>query len=870
MYDVIRQLLDEDTFSVVERFHLGGRAAQYGPIPRFLFDSRVGLHVHAQFKASATKNRPLWKHQTQALEALGRGENVVVSTGTASGKSLVFRSLAFHKTLMTPRGRTLVFYPLKALAADQLLGWQRMARELDLDDTYVGRIDGSIPVREREDVLRRARVVVMTPDVCHAWLMSRLSLPVVREFVRSLSTLVMDEAHTLEAVFGSNFAFLIRRLVAVRNHLVATDTTESLQFVAATATIKDPGEHLNLLTGGTFSVVDHEDDGAPQHDRLIAHIACAPGEELTVTRALHERVLSGATEGGFITFLDSRKGVEGLASAGEGAKKKDPATLIDDADVLPYRAGYATEDRSQIERRLQDGSLRGVVSTSALELGIDVPHLRVGFNIGVPDSRKAYRQRLGRIGRAAPGAFVVIAPRDAFARYGTSFREYHSMSVESSYLYLDNRFMQFAHGRCLADELESVTAPPRIPARIAWPAGFREMHAAARPGGNRPPEFDAIAALGGDTPQYGYPIRNVGETNFQIKVHANADGIGEVSQQQALRECYPGATYLHLTRAYEVTAWHASSFESFIRVKPTSPFRRTRPRIATWVNAGTTPSDIQEGHLVQSDDGFLAECLMQVTQRVEGYVDVRTGEVCAYKDLQQRNPNMKPRMRNFRTTGVVLCVNCATFKQGSVKKAFADRLVEVFVREFSIAPRDISVAATNISIRTIDGGGLRGDCVAVYDETYGSLRLTERLYIHFDEILGRLQTAIQDGSGEEEIDPTVVETVTSTVAGFAEAEPVLPVSENAPADLMHVFVEGSRVCYHQAGQMAVEVEVVQPTIMDNGLVYQITVTRKPGQLPTKRWVPASYIEPSADAGAWSYGLWDPVSEQYVDEPAEVL
>lgn len=840
-----------------------GRLARHGTIPRYLFDSRIGLHLHRQFKASGTRDGPLWAHQAQSLQVLGRGENVVVSTGTASGKSLVFRSLAFHKTLLNPRSRVLVFYPLKALAADQLLGWQRMALELELDEGYVGRIDGSVPLKEREDVLQCSRVVIMTPDVCHAWLMSRLSLPVVRDFVRSLSTLVMDEAHTLEGVFGSNFAFLVRRLVAARNHLIGAD--EPLQLVAATATIKDPGEHLGLLTGKEFSVVDHEDDGAPQHERLIAHVESHPGDETAVARALHQGVLTDQAEGGFITFLDSRKGVEGLASPRQPAVEEDPAKLVDAADVLPYRAGYAAEDRSRIEGRLQDGSLRGVVSTSALELGIDIPHLRVGFNIGVPDSRKAYRQRLGRVGRAAPGAFVVIAARDAFARYGTSFREYHDMSVESSYLYLDNRFMQFAHGRCLADELESIDAPPKTPARIAWPAGFREMHSAARPGGNRPPEFDAIAALGGDSPQYGYPLRNVGETNFQIKKHANADAIGEVSQQQALRECYPGATYLHLTQAYEVTAWHASTFESFIRVKGTSPCRRTQPRIATWINAGVTPADIQQGHFAQNQNGFLAECVMQVTQRVEGYVDKRSGKVWAYKELQQRNPNMKPRMRNFRTTGVLLCVTGDVFKDGRHKRAFADRLVEVFAREFSIAPRDISAAATKVSVRSLEGGGLRGDCIAVYDETYGSLRLTERLYLHFEEVLGRLKAAIGDGAGGEALDPDTVESVSNAVSGFVAAQPIEPVSADTPSDLMSVFVEGSRVCYQQAGQMAVEVEVVQPTIMDDGLKYQITVPSKPGQLPAKRWVSASYIEPSADAGSWSYGLWNPLTEQYVDE-----
>ena len=865
MYDTVKGLLNEGDFSVVEQFTTPGRSAKYGAIPRFLFDSRVGLYLHRQLNTSRGNEGPLWAHQAQALDMLGHGENVVVSTGTASGKSLVFRSLAFHKTLLHPDSRVLVFYPLKALAADQLLGWKQMAKDLEVDPRYVGRVDGSVSVKAREEILQNARVVAMTPDVCHAWLMSRLSLPAVRNFVRSLSTLVMDEAHILEGVFGSNFAFLIRRLVAARNHLLGPSQAAPMQLVAATATIKNPGEHLHLLTGAKFSVVDHKDDGAPEYERLVAHIESPVGEETAVAKTLHERVLSEGREGGFITFLDSRKGVEGLAIASDGRSRESPESLIDHADVLPYRAGYDADDRLRIEQRLQSGSLRGVVSTSALELGIDIPHLRVGFNIGVPESRKAYRQRLGRVGRTAPGAFVIVGARDSFARYGTSFREYHDMSVEPSYLYLDNRFMQFAHGRCLADELESLGAPPRTPTRTSWPLGFRDVHAAARPGGSRPPEFDAIAALGGDSPQYGYPLRNVGETNFQIKVHANADPIGEVSQQQALRECYPGATYLHLTRAYEVTAWHASSFESFIRVRPTSPGRRTRPRITTWINAGITPTDIQEGHFVQNEHGFLAECLMHVTQRVEGYVDGRSGEVRTYRDLQQKNPNMRARMRNFRTTGVVLCVMGDVFKRGAVKRTFADRLREVFVREYSIAPRDISAAATNITIRSLEGGGLRGDCIAIYDETYGSLRLTERLFLHFEDVLDRLHTAVEDDADDAALTPSAVDAIGKRWSGFAATNTTGQIVDDPPAGLMHVFKEGSRVCFQQAGQMAVEVEVIQPTIMNDTLMYQIITPPKLGQRPSKRWVAAKYIEPSAEADSWSYALWDSTVEQYVDQ-----
>lgn len=306
---------------------------------------------------------------------------------------------------------------------------------------------------------------------------------------------------------------------------------------------------------------------------------------------------------------------------------------------LPYRAGYEADDRREIERRLRKGALRGVVSTSALELGIDIPSLRVGLNLGVPPTRKAYRQRLGRVGRKGPGVFVVIATHNAFQMYGTSFREYHDMSVEPSYLYLDNRFMQFAHARCLAVELESLGAPSKTPPRVVWPDGFRDIHKMARPGGNRSKEFDGIADLGGDTPHHGYPLRNVGEARFQITMRYTDKKIGEMNQTQALRECYPGATYFHLLRAYKVIAWHTNVFDSSIRVTPTAPFL-TQPKIITWVNADLTSNGILENHIIRGEHGFLAECQMQVTERVEGYYDHKNN-FYDYRELQQKNSNMR-------------------------------------------------------------------------------------------------------------------------------------------------------------------------------------------------------------------------------------
>ena len=148
MYETVRNLLREADFSVVEAFELPERPARYAEIPQFLFDSRVGPWLEKQLKESG-----MWTHQAEALEGLGRGDNVVVSTGTASGKSLVFQALAFHKVLQDPSSRVVVFYPLRALVEDQFRRWRDMAGALELDDDVVGRIYGPLPFAEREETL---------------------------------------------------------------------------------------------------------------------------------------------------------------------------------------------------------------------------------------------------------------------------------------------------------------------------------------------------------------------------------------------------------------------------------------------------------------------------------------------------------------------------------------------------------------------------------------------------------------------------------------------------------------------------------------------------------------------------------------------
>ena len=871
MYETVQRLLLGGDLSVVEYFELPGRERQVARVPNYLGNTQVGTFLAERYESG------LWAHQAKALEILDRGDNVVISTGTASGKSLIFRSFAFHQIIQDPSSRIVVFYPLLALAADQLRGWHEMAEDLGLEPSVVGRIDGSVrDMRERERILENARIVLMTPDVCHRWLMTRLAMPFVKNFLSSLAAVIMDEAHILEGVFGSNYGFFLRRLLAARNYQVPTERrSRTPRLIAATATISNPAEHMRLLTGADFSVVEPADDGAPQYKRIVAHVACSEGDEFRIANHLQRVLLDYGAEGGFITFVDSRKGVETLAM--ETMQDSGVDELSQSPDVEPYRAGYTPEQRQAIESRLRHGSLRGIVSTSALELGIDLPHLRVGFNVGIPSTRKAYRQRLGRVGRNGSGAFVVIGPPNAFTRYGTTFREYHDMSVEPSYLYLDNRFMQFVHGLCLVEERDALRAPAELPTRAQWPVGFNEVYDAARPGGIRPREFNDIFQRSGDTPHASFPLRNLGEKDYEIKLNQDAPRLGNANESQALRECYPGATYLHGARAYEVRAWNTiSGYAPFVRVRNTSPYRRTRPRITTWVNAELTATDVIDDHLVRGDAGFLAECRIQFTEMVVGYTDERSGQFHSYQDLQASDPNMKRRSRNFPTSGVILCVDKEWFNRGGTKKLIADRLHEIFAHEYSLLMHDIGSTSTNISVRDEAGNVQRTGCIALFDNTYGSLRFTEKLFTQFQHIINRLVAAAESEADENPALLAAATRLQEEIEDFSPATAGDRLMQDVPDGYELLFAPQSMVIYRPPGEtLPSEVTIVRAILFpgatpegepEDVLMYQVELPQSPSGVPSRRNVKAEFVEASADESAWERSWWNRATQEYEDPP----
>ncbi|RWN51711.1 DEAD/DEAH box helicase [Mesorhizobium sp.] len=582
-----------------------------------------------------------------ALDKIAGGSNVVIATGTASGKSLIFQ-LAIMRELLEGDGLAIVVYPLKALLSDQLARWRSLMREFGLPANTVAELHGDVRMDERQEALRSARILVVTPDILQAWFMRQVSAPSFKEFLAKLRYLVIDEAHVYESVFGSNAAYLFRRfLVARRRAAQDRRSPIPLQIIAATATIYAPVDHMVCLTGWNFEAVIEEDDGSPSHGRTLLHIdgpeSGGSGEAMLADVI---REISHADSDSFLAFHNSRQGVERVTRS------------IGHDDILPYRSGYEGQDRKKIEEQLRRGVLRGVVATSALEVGIDVSGFTVGLNLGVPQSKKAFRQRVGRVGRASAGVFAVIAPRHAFTQLGSSFAEYYAGSVEPSYLYLDNRFIQFAHARCLMDESEQLGFNDnQIPPGIQWPASFEKVYGLAKPGVRRPREYELIALLGADSPHFNYPLRQVGEANYKLKEGSRSDpeAIGDIALNQAIREAYPGALYLHLKRPMKVREWKSSSYDRSIRLEDAKSQVLTRPILHKSVNVGAGTEEVVSGRLLIGGTGLLAEVSLQVNEAVLGFQI--GGKPFLYKDLRSQDPAMT---KNSGSSA--LPVSCSEFR----------------------------------------------------------------------------------------------------------------------------------------------------------------------------------------------------------------
>ena len=347
----------------------------------------------------------LYRHQAEAWEAAQRGENVVVTTGTASGKSLAFNLPVLDAIAREPKTRALYLYPTKALAQDQA----RSLAELRLKGLRPAIYDGDTPSERRRQIRKWSNLVLTNPDMLHIGVLPHHDR--WGDVLPNLRYVVIDEAHVYRGVFGSHVANVLRRL-----RRLARIYDADPQFLLASATIANAGELALELTGRAATVVDQDTSARAEREVVIWNpplldvelgLRASPlGDAARLLFPAHSRGLRT------ICFAKSRKAAELIHRF--AAERVDIATRN---RLAPYRAGYTAEQRREIERRLVEGELLGVTATDALELGIDIGLLDCAISVGFPGTVASLRQQWGRAGRRERGLAILVASDDALDQF---------------------------------------------------------------------------------------------------------------------------------------------------------------------------------------------------------------------------------------------------------------------------------------------------------------------------------------------------------------------------------------------------------------------------------------------------------------------
>jgi DEAD/DEAH box helicase domain-containing protein len=557
---------------------LPARAPHYGQL-----SGRLSPPV-VQALAAAGAER-LYSHQAEAINAALAGQNVVVATSTASGKTLCFNVPVLEALARDPLARALYLYPTKALAQDQLGKWKALIKGVGdgIVSPLAATYDGDTPQGSRARIRKTARVLLTNPDMLHAGILP--NHPLWAEFFRHLKYVVIDEAHSYRGVFGSQVACVLRRLrrvcalyqgsgvrgqesgVGRRSSIVHRPS--AIVFIATSATIANPAEHFELLTGLTATVVT--DDGSPHGPRTFAlwnppFVDRAKTARRSANGEANDLFTALVSQGvRTIAFTRARVVAELLLRyAREGLRKTSPALA---ERVAAYRAGYLPEERRRIERELFGGKLLGVTATTALELGIDVGGLDAALLVGYPGTIASLWQQAGRAGRGEDPALAVLIgldnPLDQY--YMRHPDDLLGRPHENALLDPDNVYILQRHLPCAAHEMplrvtdedsQSPGEPGSLDDELLFGPGFVDAMIAL--------ENDETLRFTGDKWIYArrdYPAQDVslrdarGDRFAVLNAAENFRMIEELSASTAPQRVHPGAIYLHQGEAFLVTEY---------------------------------------------------------------------------------------------------------------------------------------------------------------------------------------------------------------------------------------------------------------------------------------------------------------------------
>lgn len=850
--------------------HLDGRSGSY------VEPADSGCHPTLATELRKRYPAGIYRHQALSASASIDGADVCLTTTTASGKSLAFQIAGLDDLLNSETSRVLAIYPQKALGNQQLERWTEALAWVGLP--AAGLIDGSVATTDRLTVLRGARVVVMTPDVIHAWLLNQLATPEVRSFLAALRLIVVDEVHSYTGVFGSNAAMLFRRLQHAQRLLGGKS-----RFFVSSATIHDPASHVRTLLGREPVIVGSDADGSPRHPTTIRLVQRPLDKDLLgAVEALIQHAVSTSNHR-VVAFVDSRKMAEQIAHVA-ARRKEDGVSAFADAltdgesfpDCLPYRAGYEAADRRRIEEALHDGSLRAVVSTSALELGIDVPDLSLAILVGVPRSATTLSQRIGRVGRNGPGEVLVLNRGDVYDE--AVFKDPAKLldrPPAEAVLYLDNPRIQYIHAMCIAreggehqsagggEDLEELGEDG------AWPAGFVDL-CRAELAGEIPPDLEPLRIESGGDPNHAFPLRDV-EAQFRIEERIGATILnqrGSLSFSQLLREAYPGAIYLYMTQPLRVIAVSVSQRLVVVRRERhyyTSPIARP-----VLVRPDLTPGSVLS-HMTGREMS-LVESRALITESVEGFRERRGSNESRHMYPLQGAVTYRGKWftRNYSTTGVFFAhpqLNQEGVGEHGVVERIAELLFESLLLLAPFERQDLGWAVGRYK-GTSDLLPAGGRIVAIYDQTYGSLRLSRRL---LDQPIRAklISTAIWLEEAAAERRGEVLDCLRELASAMHELQNVPVHGANAlpVSGLVRVLATGSKGIDLRSGNAEITILSCFYSPVFGGPAYRYEPVGFP-VVPGQRYlIPAASVE--GIPGESTYEMFDPDTGEFTPDTGAI-
>ena len=563
--------------------------------------------------------KKLYSHQVAAINMIRQGKDVMVATPTASGKSLIYNLPVFEAVLNRPSLSALYLFPLKGLAQDQLRAVQMLSEQLAESAPQAAIIDGDTSAYRRKKLRENPpNILISNPDMLHLSMLGYHGS--WSAFWANVTHVVVDEVHTYRGVFGSHMAWVLRRLQRIC-HLHGADP----QFLFFSATVGNPGQLGRDLLGRQVELI--AETGAPRGNQHFVLYDPLDGAAQTASFMLEAALKRGLRA---IVYTQSRKITELVASWTQQrlGKLQDKLTA--------YRAGFLPEERREIEAKLATGELLGVVSTSALELGIDIGNLDICILVGYPGSIMSTWQRGGRVGRRQGDSLVImVGQEDAldqyFMRHPTDF---FSRPVEDAVLNPYNQVIMDRHLICAAAE-----SPLLKEEALLRDSKCRQaVEDLTGAGGLMLDQAGTTWFTARKYPHRGVNLRGTGK-NYSIRRTSDNELLGEIDGSRCFSECHPGAIYLHRGQSWLVGQLDCDNH--LVRVS------------AANVDYFTRPMSHKETEILEVRQSFaqgnIRACLgyVRVTDQVTGFQKKR---IRGQKTISSHQLDLPPRI--FETEGL--------------------------------------------------------------------------------------------------------------------------------------------------------------------------------------------------------------------------